>query len=106
MLSTEVVGASKRALVGMLVPAVFAVGIMLFAVLAYYIRSWRTLSVIVSLPGLFCLASMWSVFIHIVMHKRIILYLRGTFMKIYAVYIDHNKMISFVLKMMKPNIIF
>ena len=52
VLTTELLGASKRGLVAMTMPIVFALGIVLFGGLAYLVRDWRTLTVFTSLPGL------------------------------------------------------
>ncbi|XP_064470743.1 solute carrier family 22 member 15-like isoform X2 [Ornithodoros turicata] len=60
VLMTELVGPSRRALLGTLFPGFFAVGIALHAALAYYIPNWRYYSVATSLSGLLCLPlSIW-----------------------------------------------
>ena len=52
VLTTELIGATKRGMVAMIMPIVFAIGIMLFAGLAYLVTEWRTLTVLTALPGL------------------------------------------------------
>ncbi|XP_064650765.1 solute carrier family 22 member 15-like [Lineus longissimus] len=53
VLLTELVGSSKRALCGMLMQLFFAVGIMVFALFAYFIREWKTLSAVTAAIGTF-----------------------------------------------------
>ncbi|XP_072020604.1 organic cation transporter protein-like isoform X2 [Amphiura filiformis] len=50
LIATEYVGPSKRTLVGVLMADAFALGYMLLAVLAYFIRDWQTLELIISVP--------------------------------------------------------
>jgi MFS family permease len=56
----EVVGASKRSPVAIYTQCFFSVGIVVLALLAYFIRSWRILCVFISVVGLGFLA-MWRV---------------------------------------------
>ena len=47
----EIMGASKRSMVGMLTQVAFPLGLSLLVLQAYLIRDWRTLSLVVSLIG-------------------------------------------------------
>ena len=47
----EITGISQRTFVGMAIHVFFGVGYLVLAVMAYFIRNWRTLSVIVGLTG-------------------------------------------------------
>ncbi|KAF2366510.1 Major facilitator sugar transporter-like [Trinorchestia longiramus] len=51
--SQEVVGGSKRSLVGLLLPLAFSVGIALLSLVATYTTDWRTLTLFVSCLGVF-----------------------------------------------------
>ena len=51
-LMLEMIGSSKRTLAAMLCQTSFPVGVCVFVVLAYFIHSWRTLCVIISVSGL------------------------------------------------------
>ena len=51
-LMLEVIGASKRSLFAVVVQIFFPLGFCVLAILAYYIRSWRILCVLISLLGL------------------------------------------------------
>ena len=53
MLATELVGPEKRALAGTLVWIYFTVALLVFAMKAYFVRSWRTLLIISSAPFIF-----------------------------------------------------
>ncbi len=48
VLSLEIVGVSARKLAGLFGSAVYALGYPMLAVLAYYIRNWRLLTLVVS----------------------------------------------------------
>lgn len=52
VLSVEVVGGSKRELAGMVGAAMFACCFPVLSVLAYFVRGWRYLSLLVSVMGL------------------------------------------------------
>ncbi|XP_070567164.1 organic cation transporter protein-like [Ptychodera flava] len=56
---TELVGPSKRVLVGMINSASFGVGYLLMVLLAYFIREWWLLQLVVSLPGLLLFTYWW-----------------------------------------------
>ncbi|CAI8008236.1 Solute carrier family 22 member 15 [Geodia barretti] len=58
-LMVEVVGASKRTFVTIVNQAMFTAGICALPLLSYYIRSWRTLSITISLLGIGFL-SVWK----------------------------------------------
>lgn len=58
VLVVEVVGRSARSFAGFFGASFFSVGYSLLALLAYFIRSWRWLSVSVSLLGL-CYYPLW-----------------------------------------------
>lgn len=49
---TELVGAKQRGFVNVLMTIVYALGIGSFALLAYFVRDWKQLSVLTALPGL------------------------------------------------------
>ena len=51
VLCNELIGASKRGLVGNVLQTCFALGIMAFSLTAYYVRTWRSLTWIISLVG-------------------------------------------------------
>ncbi|XP_072172064.1 organic cation transporter protein-like [Diadema setosum] len=53
VIGTEFVGPSKRGAVGMAFAVPFALGYMLLAAIAYFIRSWRTLQLAVNIPTVF-----------------------------------------------------
>lgn len=50
-LCIEIVGPSKRHVAGILGSFVFAIGILIFTLLAYFITNWRILSVVTALAG-------------------------------------------------------
>ena len=51
VLLTELIGKTKRGLIGTLTQACFAVGIVIFSFIAYYIRHWRHLTLTTSILG-------------------------------------------------------
>jgi OCT family organic cation transporter-like MFS transporter 4/5 len=59
VLITEVLGQSKRAFAGMVLPMCFAVGLGIYSLLAYYIRSWKLLTIVTSLPMLVGIPMYW-----------------------------------------------
>ena len=48
---TEVIGQSVRSFAGMMMPICFAVGIALFSVMAYFVREWKALTLLTSVPA-------------------------------------------------------
>ncbi|XP_070568252.1 organic cation transporter protein-like [Ptychodera flava] len=56
---TELVGPSKRVLVGMINSASFAVGYLLMVLLAYFIREWWLLQLTISLPAILLFTYWW-----------------------------------------------
>ena len=52
VLMNEVIGSSKRALVGVAAQAFFAIGIVLLSWMSYYVRDWRHLTVLISASGI------------------------------------------------------
>ena len=52
VLATEILGASKRSIGGTIFPLMFALGIMGYSLLAYFVRDWRLLSGVVTAPSL------------------------------------------------------
>ena len=52
VLSVEIVGMSARSISGMLGGALFGLAYSLVAAVAYFIRSWRTLTMVLSVVGL------------------------------------------------------
>ncbi|XP_070567252.1 solute carrier family 22 member 21-like [Ptychodera flava] len=56
---TELVGPSKRVLVGMINAVSFGVGYLLMVLLAYFIREWWLLQLIVSLPAILLFTYWW-----------------------------------------------
>ncbi|XP_066289672.1 organic cation transporter protein-like [Branchiostoma lanceolatum] len=58
---TELVGADKRTLVGTLLQGAFSAANMLLAGIAYAIRDWRTLQLVISVPNVAMLFFWWFV---------------------------------------------
>lgn len=54
-MATEFVGPQKRAMAGTFTWYFWTFSLMLVALLAYFIRDWRKLSITTSVPGLFIL---------------------------------------------------
>lgn len=52
VLLTELIGPTKRGFMGILTQAFFAVGILIYSLIAYYIRYWRTLTLTTSCIGI------------------------------------------------------
>jgi len=52
VLGNELVGASKRAIFGVTLQSFFAVGIVIFAFISYYVQHWRKLTGLISILGL------------------------------------------------------
>jgi len=59
VLSNELVGGSKRALVGTTMQASFALGIVLFALVGFLIQDWRSLTLTISFLGLPFISLHW-----------------------------------------------
>lgn len=51
VLATELIGPSYRGLAGTMAQCFFASGLLILPIVAYLIPDWRTLSVVLSLPG-------------------------------------------------------
>jgi MFS family permease len=49
--TSEVIGQSKRGFLAIIFPAMFAVGIAVYSLLAWFIRDWRYLAVSTAVPG-------------------------------------------------------
>lgn len=60
VLGNELVGASKRGIVGVTMQAAFAAGIVLFALVGWWIQHWRQLTLAISLPCLPALLLHWA----------------------------------------------
>ena len=52
VLMNEMIGSSKRALVGVITQTFFAFGIVLLSLMSYYIRDWRELTICISIGGI------------------------------------------------------
>lgn len=62
VLMNEMVGSSKRALIGVMTQMFFAIGIMLLSYVSFYIRAWRTLTKYITIAGIpFALLNMFYV---------------------------------------------
>ncbi|XP_077861420.1 solute carrier family 22 member 15-like [Saccoglossus kowalevskii] len=61
ILATETIGPKYRALAGTLVQVQFALGIVVYGILAYFVRDWRYLIGLSTAPGLVFLMSYWIV---------------------------------------------
>ncbi len=58
-LGMELVGPSKRVVAGMVIEFFFTAGMLLLGGIAYFIRTWRILQVIISIPGFLFLSYYW-----------------------------------------------
>ena len=62
VLMNEMVGSSKRALIGVMTQMFFAIGIMLLSYVSFYVRAWRTLTKYITIAGIpFALLNMFYV---------------------------------------------
>ena len=52
VLMNEMIGSSKRALVGVTTQGFFALGIVLLSLMSYYVRNWRELTIYISITGI------------------------------------------------------
>ena len=52
VLMNEVIGSSKRALVGVITSAFFSIGIILLSFVSYHVRNWRELTIYISIAGI------------------------------------------------------
>ena len=52
VLMNEMVGSSKRALIGVMTQMFFAFGIICLSFISYYVRDWRTLTIYISVAGI------------------------------------------------------
>ena len=52
VLMNEIIGSSKRALVGVITQTFFAFGIVLLSFLSYHVRDWRKLTIYISIAGI------------------------------------------------------
>ena len=60
VLMNEMVGSSKRALIGVMTQMFFAFGIMFLSCISFYVRAWRTLTIYISVAGIpFALLNMF-----------------------------------------------
>ncbi|XP_074662701.1 solute carrier family 22 member 15-like isoform X2 [Tubulanus polymorphus] len=59
VLMTEIIGKSSRGLCGFLMPIFFAWGILIYVLLAYYIRAWRHLAFVTSAVGFLGMFYYW-----------------------------------------------
>ena len=48
----EMIGASKRALVGVAAQGMFSLGIVALTFISYYVRDWRQLTILISIVGI------------------------------------------------------
>ncbi|XP_077977753.1 organic cation transporter protein-like [Glandiceps talaboti] len=61
VLSTELVGPSKRVFAGIVIEFFFSFGYMLLALLAYLIREWWILQLVTTLPSIFFITYWWII---------------------------------------------
>ncbi|KAF4523823.1 hypothetical protein B566_EDAN008058 [Ephemera danica] len=59
VLGMEMVGPTKRRFATIVMQMFFSFGYLLTAIIAYLVHEWRHLQLVLSLPGLFCLAYWW-----------------------------------------------
>ena len=52
VLMNEVIGSSKRALVGVVTSTFFSIGIILLSFVSYHVRNWRALTIYISIAGI------------------------------------------------------
>ncbi len=58
----ELVGPSKRIAVGIYIQAFFTLGLILLGGIAYFIRDWQTLQIVISVPGFLFICYFWLVY--------------------------------------------
>ena len=56
VLTTEFSGVRHRGIAGSLVWIGYEIAVMILAGVAYFIRDWKELTVVTSIPGIFCVA--------------------------------------------------
>ncbi|KAL8595352.1 hypothetical protein ACOMHN_020105 [Nucella lapillus] len=61
VLGMEMVGPSKRVLVGIAIEVMWCVGMVLLLVMGYFIRNWRYLEIALSVPSIVLLAYWWLI---------------------------------------------
>lgn len=77
VLLMELVGSSKRGFVGTVSGLWFSFGIVLYAGLAYFVRDWRELVVILNVAGLVVPASMLCAHFFLMKLCQKLIYLKG-----------------------------